>query len=37
LHGRRVPGPADSDWLVFAGDAVGRFKALDDATGKTLW
>ena len=23
--------------LVFAGDAVGRFKALDDATGKKLW
>ena len=23
--------------LVFAGDAVGRFKALDDSTGKKLW
>jgi alcohol dehydrogenase (cytochrome c) len=22
---------------VFAGDAVGRFKAIDDATGKKLW
>jgi len=28
---------ATAGGLVFAGDAVGRFKALDDATGKKLW
>jgi alcohol dehydrogenase (cytochrome c) len=28
---------ATAGGLVFAGDAVGRFKALDDTSGKTLW
>jgi len=28
---------ATAGGLVFAGDAVGRFKALDDATGRKLW
>jgi PQQ-dependent dehydrogenase (methanol/ethanol family) len=28
---------ATAGGLVFAGDAVGRFKALDDASGKKLW